>query len=373
MNESPADLDVRDVISYLDASGWLRQPGMWRGAGVWSFGDDDAQELLIPLEFGYQDSEHLLTTALDQLAKFEGRSPLDVAKDIAEPLMDKQEYRTHPPTPSGTIPLPTAVKALGGISDLLAAAHRSLDDGATPSLTGRRPPEVTAFLNGVLLDTTAAGSYIMTARVPIRRSVRDADDALGRKVVSQMYQAVDAVYRAASLVVDEGETLSVFDSAIEHGVTQQLCEALIDLAGPDKSRPFDITFSWARGMPSQLPTAPISFTSETIGVLDSGAKRLKEIASSGKATITGKIKEMYYAPSPHRVKVQGILKRGTGREEEAATIWVRLDPQQYERASREHQNPHLTFQFTGHLTRVEGRQELLITREGYATLDEQHP
>ena len=91
-------------------------------------------------------------------------------------------------------------------------------------------------------------------------------------------------------------------------MTTQLCEALLDLAGSDKSQPFDIGFSWARGLPSDLPVRPINFTTDTIHVLDSGARHLKEIASAGIATITGKIKEMHYDPAPHRVKVQGTLR-----------------------------------------------------------------
>jgi hypothetical protein len=369
VTEAPYDLDVSNVISYLDAAGWRRRPGVWRGAGVWSFGEGDAPELLVPLEYGYRDSRQLLEIALKELAEFEGRPALDVVKDIADPLVDKQEYRTHPSTPSGTIPLPMAVKAFGGISNLLAAARRSLDEGVTPSFTGRRPSEVTAFLSDVLLDTTAPGSYIMTVRVPLRRSKRDTDEPLGRKVATQLNRAIVAVHRAAIQVVQDGGALDVFDNAIEHGVTQQLCEALVDLAGPEKDRPFDVSFSWARGLPSPLPSESIDFTAETIRVLDGGARRLKEIASSGTATIIGKIKEMHYDPAPHRVKVQGILMRGTGRGEEA-TIWVRLDAEQYERASWEHQHPQLTFQFTGHLARVEGRLEMLITRDGYGTLEE---
>jgi hypothetical protein len=369
MNEIPGELDVTHVISYLDATGWRREPGTWRGAGVWSYGGDDTHELLIPLESGYRDSRRLLTAALDELAKFEGRAMTDVGKDVTDPLVDKQEYRTRPPTPSGTIPLPMAVRALGGVSDLLTAAHRSLSEGAMPSLPGRRPSEVTAFLNGVLLDTTAPGSYIMTARVPVRMQGRGIEDASGRKVVVRLHQVIAAAHRAATQVVDGGATLEVFDATIDHGVTQQLCEALLDLAGPEKNRPFDVGFSWARGLPSELPAGSIGFTAETIGVLVGGAKRLKEIASSGKAAITGKIKEMHYDPAPHCVKVQGVLVRGSGRREDA-TIWVRLDAEQYARASREHQNPQLTFQFTGHLTRVEGRLEMLITREGYSTREE---
>lgn len=366
MTDTRRDLDVANIISYLDATGWQRQPGTWRGAGVWISAEDNNHELLIPLEHGYQDSGQLVDVALGDLAEVEGRPVADVAKDIADPMVDKQEYRTQPDTPSGTIPLPMAVRAFGGISDLLAAAQRSLAEGTTPSFTGRRPAEVTAFLSGVLLDTTTPGSYIMTVRVPVGRPGRNKNDQLGRKIVTQLHQAIIAAHEAATRVVGSGETLDVFGNSIERGVTQQLCEGLLGFAGPEKNRPFDVGFSWARGLPSPLPRQSIKFSAEMIRVLDGGARLLKEIASSGKATISGKIREMHYAPGPHRVKVQGILTRGSSRGEDA-TIWVRLDAQQYERASREHQEPELTFQFTGHLTRVEGRLEMLITREGYGT------
>ena len=49
---------------------------------------------------------------------------------------------------------------------------------------------------------------------------------------------------------------------------------------------------------------------------------------------------------------------------------MRLDADQYLRASQDHQNPYLTFRFTGHLTRADGRREMLIGREGYVVVEE---
>lgn len=378
MSDIPVNaLSIHDVISYLDTTGWQRQPTEWRGLGVWGSAHGAEYEVLVPLDSGFRDDAQRLRDIIHTLVKVEDRPALDIVRDIANPLVDKQEYRTRPPTPSGTIPLPMAVRALTGITDLLASAARTLKEGATPSLAGRRPAEVTSFLNGVLLDTTSPGSYVMTARVPVRRSVppkaglgvhAGTGEPVGREVVARMHQAITAAYQASTRVLDEGAPIEAFDEAVEHGVTTQLCEALLDLAGLDKSQPFDIGFSWARGLPSDLPVRPINFTTDTIHVLDSGARHLKEIASAGIATITGKIKEMHYDPAPHRVKVQGTLARGSVRTEETA-IWVRLDADQYARASQDHQNPYLTFRFTGHLTRADGRREMLIGREGYVVVE----
>jgi hypothetical protein len=264
-----------------------------------------------------------------------------------------------------------AVRALTGISDLLASSARTLTEGPAPSLAGRRPADVTAFLTSVLLDTTAPGSYIMTARVPVGRPHQDGRGGekrqRGRPVVERMHRAITAAHTAASRIVQGEGDLFAFDEAVWDGVTAQLCEALLELAGQDKSSPFDIRFSWARGLPSELPAQSVSFTSPMISVLNGGAKRLKELAAGGKATITGRIKEMHYDPAPHRVKAQGTLTRETGPGQET-TIWVRLNAEQYARASQEHQDPHLLFQFTGHLTRVQRRVEMLIGREGYVTV-----
>ena len=172
MSDIPVNaLSIHDVISYLDTTGWQRQPTEWRGLGVWGLAHGAEYEVLVPLDSGFRDDAQRLRDIIHTLVKVEDRPALDIVRDIANPLVDKQEYRTRPPTPSGTIPLPMAVRALTGITDLLASAARTLKEGVTPSLAGRRPAEVTSFLNGVLLDTTSPGSYVMTARVPVRRPV----------------------------------------------------------------------------------------------------------------------------------------------------------------------------------------------------------
>lgn len=367
MTQAPYELDVENLVSYLVAAGWHQYPETWRGAGVWAPAEYGKRELLVPMDLRYRDSRQLLEAAVDELAKYEDRRPDEVLRDIAEPLVDKQEYRLHPPTPSGTVPLPTAVKAFGGVHNLLAAARRGLDEAAMPSFTGRRPATVTTFLRTVLLDTTSAGSYVMMVRVPLGQ--RGASGRpLGRRVVTRLHDAVSTVHRVVQAVA-QTDSIRAFDSTVEHGVTQQLCEALVELGGPDKNQRFEIGIHWARGLESELPPLRVGFTEQTIEILDRGAKRLQELASAGRATMTGKIKEMHYAPAPHRVKVHGILQRNGDRREETV-IWVQLNAAQYERASREHQSPNLTFQFTGQLSLSGRRLDMIIGSDGYATLME---
>jgi hypothetical protein len=84
-------VSIPAVISYLDATGWRREPGTWCGAGVgvWSLPEDDELELVVPLRRGFRDEAQRMREIVRTLAAVEGRRVPDVARDILNGVGDE--------------------------------------------------------------------------------------------------------------------------------------------------------------------------------------------------------------------------------------------------------------------------------------------
>ena len=156
--------DPSDLSGYLLSRGWRRE-GSWRGAGVWEL--ESSGRLLIPDQREYQDDGELLAEAVHKLAGYDDRPERELLLDIAEPMVDSQYFRTHPDAPSGTIPLPSGVKALNGVHLMMSTAARTVEQGTRLLFEGRRSGPVEDFLHRVMLGAARPGSYVLTARVPV--------------------------------------------------------------------------------------------------------------------------------------------------------------------------------------------------------------
>jgi hypothetical protein len=366
MTEIAAEsLDIADVASYLASTGWRRR-GEWRGGGLWT--REGAPEVLVPERRGFRDEAERLRDVMRVLVDVEDRPEVEIVQDILDPLVDKQVFRTQPDTPSGTIPLPGAIKALEGIRDLLGAAARSLLESPRLVFAGQRGRETTDFLAGVRLGTTKPGSYILVTRVPLRPAAGgDGRGApFGRRVVERLHQAVTAAHAAANEVAGAGRRES-FVEAVQQGVSANLCEALSALGGVHADRPFEVGFSWARGLPSDRPAARLRFSETLTRIVAQGGKDLRELDASGRATIVGRIERLVFDPPPHRVLVRGRLE-SRGRTEEGS-VWVRLNQADYERASREHHRPGVLFRFSGHLLKTAARTDMILDQPGIDVIE----
>lgn len=368
MSEPLSAVDPRDLSLYLASQGWQRQ-GLWRGAMIWR--RESAGQVLIPDRLEYQDDEELLQQAVRTLAEFEERTEQEVLLDVTEPLTDTQMYRLHPDGPSGTIPLPSALRAMQGIHDLLKVSAQTTEQGPRLLFTGRRSGQVDNFLKQVKMGSSRPGSYVFHARVPVVRassqdSLWDDSPLAGRDILLTMYKALDAARTAASAVVD-GYPLSVFDEYVEQGVSANLCTALGNLGGMDKSDAFDITFSWARARPID-PPGPLRFSGPMARALARAGGELQKFASVGRATVVGLIETLRRGDSGDewQVKIQGSLTTETGQFRRG--VWVLVNAANYQRAFHA-QIRKRSIRVTGRLVPAPRRLELQPDEDGIEILE----
>jgi hypothetical protein len=376
MPEPEAVIDPAELSGYLASRGWRRE-GSWRGAGVWEL--ESSGRLLIPDHREYEDDGELLAEAVRKLAGYEERPERELLLDIAEPMVDSQYFRTHPEAPPGTISLPSGVKALNGVHILISTAARTVEEGPRLLFEGRRSGPVENFLHRIMLGAARPGSYVLTARVPVtapdepQLSLWENGKASGRRsgisgraVLSQLRQAVEAARTAAGYVLDRQaadgqERLDVFDDSVEQGLSANLCKALGDLGGYSKDRPFEIGFTWARGLPSRQSREPIAFTGSMASVLSRAGDELERIAKSGHAQIIGQVEtlNMRVGEEP-RIKVVGEF-RSDGREPYQRALWVIVSRNQYDQAI-EAQRAGWSVDAEGRMVTVHRRREMLPDR-----------
>ena len=371
MPEPTASVDPADLSEYLASRGWRRE-GSFRGAGVWEL--ESSGRLLIPDHREYQDDGELLQAAVRKLAVYEERPEQDLLLDITEPMVDSQYFRTHPDTPSGTIPLLSGVRAVQGIQELMKNAARTVEDGPQMLFEGRRSGLVDRFLHQVTLGTARPGSYVLTARVPVavpappqlslwgeEQPQAEQRELPGRAVLAQLSQAVAAARTAADQVLERRpgggpERLDAFDNYVGQGVSANLCKALADLGGHDRDRPFEIGFRWARGLPGAEPRQPSAFTGRMAGILFRAGDELEQLAKSGHTRITGEVETLNMRGDERRIKVVGEL-RSRGGESFHRALWVIVSPGQYDRAT-EAQRAGWRIDAEGRLVTVHRRREM---------------
>ena len=376
MPEPEATIDPSELSGYLASRGWRRE-GSWRGAGVWEL--ETSGRLLIPDQREYSDDGELLAEAVRKLAGYEERPERELLLDIAEPMVDSQYFRMHPESPSGTIPLPSGVKALNGVHVLMSTAARTVEDGPQLLFEGRRSGPVESFLRRVTLGAALPGSYVLTARVSVTAPEQPqlglwedskANGAVGsrptgvsgRAVLAQLRQGVVATRTAAGQVIERlatnrQERLDIFDDFVDQGVSANLCKALGDLGGYSKDRPFEIGFAWARGLPSQEPGEPVAFTGLMAGLLSRAGDELERLAKSGHAQIIGEVETLNMrAGEEPRIKLVGEF-RIDGREPSQRALWVIVSRSQYDQAI-EAQRAGWLIDAEGRMVTVHRRREM---------------
>jgi hypothetical protein len=366
------DISVDAVRDYLADAGWFRTDRTWHGAAIWSNG---AEEVLVPPRDGMGDSAARQRELLLTLEHIESRPAGEIARDIAHPLLDVAVYWAPALAgPDGSVPLPSGLGALQGVHDMFrTAASTVLAAPRFPSGTDRA---VLDLLSGIHLGTTTARQIGWAFLVPLAEG---ADPPLGRQVLIQMYDATLAVRQALT------EAQPEVDPSTSTGVTPEFCSALSTLAGEGLEQPFELTFRWGRGVPSELPDQSVAFPAGAGEAIQDIALRLEPQRQrpaaaavsdlSGPAMITGLVEALHDNPrgtDRRRVKVRGELLAGEGPPVRR-TIWIRLpDDAAYEIALSAHSS-RSRIEISGTWTSSAKNVRMLADHDGVRVVDEQDP
>jgi hypothetical protein len=358
-----------EVAAYLRASRWQEYRTERGRLSVWHSADG-AFEVLLPLDRELRDYALRIGDAVAALAAWERRSEFEVLHDLTTVASDVIRIRLRDPeAASGTIPLEHAVVLVEHARDLLlASASAAILPRAVYG--PRRPAAATEYVKGVRLGQTEWGSYVVTVMSRVTPELSDgrfADvvDPFERRVMRTLAMALVETAAAAERAALTG-SLEEFIGRIDHGVSANLCDALVGMVGGlEANRDVSFEFSWSRVRPIHQPIANrVALRADMIPVIAEAARVFREIGPIEDFEVTGPVTRLERpAGAPLGTATVLALVGGGARR-----VSVPLPEPDYQLAVTAHAD-RLPLTCVGTLTRegrswtLNGPREVAIVRE----------
>ena len=287
---------------------------------------------------------------VEVVAVVEGRSELAILHDISSVSTDVHSVRTFPTDVlPGTIGLDDGVAALESLRNLIvAAAYAVSANQARAVQPARKPSEVLKLLRDVRIGPTGEGSFIFTVHTPIQPRLTEAQPDLfdveagtfetaepyERRVSLKIYDAARAAHDAASDALVNANGLDSFTRGIPHGISANLCEALVGLGG-ETGHPFELSLALAPSRPlSRATHAPIKFRRDHLPVLAAAAQELRDRTPEEAVQVAGNVVRLHREGNGSgEVSIAGVVEG----DDRLRRVWVDLTADDYAKAMRAHE------------------------------------
>jgi hypothetical protein len=310
-----AFIGFEEVASYLTRSGWRRSLS-GPLAEMWHPAEDFDNAVLVPRESSAPDFKKTLYILTKELARLESRDPDAIALDIARQFIDVTDLRADDDDiQEGTIPL------VAGIG-LFNSAHRLMVSAAAATLHRQgyygnsMPRAAHKHARRMRLGQTRPGSYIVPVISNARfgslishendepRLLADADDSYFERRMLTTLSGALATLSEMTVTRDRSPSKDEMRSAVDEGVSSELCGAVLDAIGRGGIDVFDVTFNWA-------PTSPVPdeivrkivFHGGAADLIETMESELKETEAPAERILYGVIRRLSLKQSDTRGQV----------------------------------------------------------------------
>ena len=331
-------ISATQIVGYISSNGWYEDDQIDDIASIWHRDAISPLEIVVPLKTSLRDYSDRVRSALRVLSEFEGRDILAVFNEVSNFNADVIKIRVaHHDVDAGTIPIDDGILLIQKARDLIASVSQSVIS-AKKHYTGRKPAEVSDFLDNLLLGQTEHGSFIVNIISPIEEVHPDClipdSPSFTRIVSTSLSKSLDAV----NIAVDEFKStgnIDIFDGYVSAGVSANLCDALIGLSGKDRHRQFSITLQLS-GLEKTLDVETFThdFPPKMIPTLELVSKQLKENYILPSYTLSGHVTklEKEYESESGSVTVSASLD---GKDK---PVTFQLELKEYLQAIHAHEN-----------------------------------
>jgi hypothetical protein len=353
----PAVLAARtpsDLAMYLRSQQWRLDARNGIAARWTKVVGDDEFEVAQPLDSDLRDYASRVHDVVETLALVERRSELDILDHLSRVSTDVHLVRIFPADEApGMIGLDDGVQAYESLRGLVTAAAYSVGAKQPRAVQpARKPTEFLEYLRGVRIGPSAAGSFVLSMHTPVPPKLSteppsstdapEIDEPLAepfeRQVSLRIYDAVRAAYQAANAALVDPDGLAAFTEGVASGISANLCEALVGLAGP-AAHPLELSMMLAPSRPSRRRPTPIRFRRDHFAVLESAAAELRARSAEEDSVVVGNVVRLYRESSAGtgEVSIAGTVDG----EDRLRRIWVELAGDDYETAVRAHTDMRL--------------------------------
>lgn len=239
------------ISEYLASKGWREEGVIGESVAVWHRTEAEYYdfEIILPLKDNLKDYVQRSYDLIDVLARFENRSFRDVVDDLINFHADVIKIRVvHDDVENGSIPLNDGVLLIEKAKELLISVVKSTFSKRR-HFTGGASKEIMDFVETFRLGQTEVGSYIVNLIMPIDRLPAAQGDmmevSLTRNVTNTLARSLTAIEKSM-VSYRESQSGQSFESAVEQGVSANLCDALVGLTGEKQSRNVNISILLSR-------------------------------------------------------------------------------------------------------------------------------
>lgn len=284
-----------DLTAYLRTRGWRQVETNGTRSAVWEMG---AYEVLVPLDAAAPAFARRIADVFRLLCEAEGRSQLEVYRDIITASFDIVRIRAiDSDFEDGTIPIEAGVTLVERARDVLLAAACSAHQARSVFHT-RKPTPAIEYLRRARLGQTEHGSFVVALHAPVPPELQmtlspiERADPYERKVTTTLMSGVEAARGAAHAAAASGD-LKPFEDAVRNGVSANLCDALTGLHGIAQCEALSVGVSWAAVRPAPaLTTAPVLIARDILPVLQEASRLFKQRHPEVEIELVGYVTEL---------------------------------------------------------------------------------
>ena len=328
---------------YLELNHWKAHKDPRGVAKIWRKEvNGQLREVVQPVMPELQDYDSSIDSAIERLAAINRVDPDKMRELITHSRFDTYSVRViGDDIEEGRIPLKDGVKLFSSFKDLITAAARSSERTAAVYKGGKLSRKVREFLDGLLLDQTAVGSYIVNISQFI--PINDFDNEMGfisstrRGLSESLSKSISAAYEIATL--DEGDEIdaSFLTSSISKGVSANLLDAIIKMSGSDTRRSVELSIELSGfELRGQEYAKRLIFEPKHIGNLKRASGFYRKNYEVPDYLLVGFVKGQTLNPDH---QTGGEVEIYTTIDSDIHIVSISLDREQYETALRVHGKP----------------------------------
>ncbi len=321
------------LSAYARASGWIKAESYGDHSDVYA--SAELPEIILPRHQRLADYASVVWQLIEVFAKAAETDELSLYRDLVTADRDVLRVRA-PDSETGSVNVSDGVTLMHGARDMLLSAACSLSN-PQPLYRAGANKEAREYLRQVRMGQTEQGSFVITLLSPVvppRMQLKlmsdwtQDDDPIERRITRRLVGALTAIREATEITI-AGDT-DAFFGAIEHGVSANLCEALVSVIEP--FREIDVTVTWARTCPAPQVRDVVRFAASDAPILREAARSFRSREPQLDRVLVGFVRMLRRGEAERDGTVTLLTSIG-GRNQSVTTVLKQAD---YERAVLAH-------------------------------------
>ncbi len=325
------------LSAWARAFGW--QPVERFGNHSDVYAGPNKPEIILPRTQQLADYASVVSRLVQIFAVDAERSELSLYRDLVTADRDVVRIRAAE-AEDGSLSINDGVSLVRGARDLLLAVACSLRTPPQRLYRAAANQEAMELLNNVRLGQTEQGSFILTLLTPAiaPRKAQPSlfpehaagEDGDERRMTRRLAEALTATRQAVEdAVLDDG---SAFETAVDRGVSANLCEALVTLTQPFPT--LDVSVHWAWTRPVNTPRKTIRFTSADAPILREAARAFRAREPKLDARLFGFVHRLQH----HDMEDNGTVYLKTKIDNKTCSVAIVLKQSDYDTLIRSHRD-----------------------------------